>query len=844
MAFKYTEFSDNGSPICTSCQRACPVETDVSAYVALIACGEMAKALEINRLVNPFPSICGRICDHACETHCRRSESDAPVAIRALKRYLTDHERSGKPNWPKCAKQTHDAKVAVVGAGPAGLTAAVDLVRRGYAVTVFDALPRTGGMMRAGIPAYRLPDDVLDYDIDYLRRAGVHITLNQALGRDFTVPGLRQAGYGAVLLATGAHGSRRLNVPGEELPGVRHGIEFLRAAKLGDEPKVGARVAVIGGGDVAMDTARTALRLGAEQVDLFCLESREEMPAHDWETREALDEQITFHCGWGVREIRGASQVEGITFIACTSVFDANGRFNPQFDPAKTLAVDADTVLIAVGQRVLFSHAPEDGIETTPSGLYRVDEALQTTAKGVYAAGDAAYGTATVIKAVASGHRVATAIAEYLEGQPVTGQWRAPKFAQRPDRGDIPTDWEERTVAELEERAIAERVRTFAEVLSGLDEQSAMREAARCMRCDAETRSNNYTRLAREQIYHLARDIGKDEAESLAFLRDKLQETAGRKPKRHRPQFADLVFLPANLTRLVIDPYRESCTTATVLGVNAGTPLTMNGPVILDGMQAVDKTTLTALCGAAVRSGVAVRVSRGVHMPAGVPAIRIAPLATFPPSMPPAAAIELLPENPTAELQPALLRHVLEAYRAQQPGVPIGLIIAPGAVAANTRLAVEAGVDYLVLSSLVPKQTSEGLVWREETAWPEIRVLAEAVESLRLINREGDIDLVYFGGVLSGADLARALCLGATAVVLGQAAIVALAGEEDAEEGAERIERFITASQLEAAILARCCGKTDVHNLEPEDLRSLTIETSRATGIPLVGSDRVYRNSG
>jgi NADPH-dependent glutamate synthase beta subunit-like oxidoreductase len=819
------------------------VETDVSAYVAMIARGEMEKALEINRLVNPFPSICGRICDHACETHCRRSEADAPVAIRALKRYLADRERTGKRKWPKRVKQMREARVAVVGAGPAGLTAAVDLVRRGYAVTVFDALPAAGGMMRAGIPAYRLPDDVLDYDIDYLRHAGVEIILNQALGRDFTVAGLREAGYGAVLLATGAHGSRRLNVPGEDLPGVRHGIEFLRAAKLGDTPVVSARVAVIGGGDVAMDTARTALRLGAEEVSLYCLESRAEMPAHDWETKEALDEQIRFNCGWGVREIRGASRVEGIDFVACTSVFDANGRFNPRLDSAKTLAVDAETVLVAVGQRALFAHAPEDGIETTPNGLYRVDEALQTTAPGVYAAGDAAYGTATVIKAVASGHRAATAIAEYLEGQPVTGNWLAPKSAQRPDRGEIPSDWEEREVAELEERAIAERVRTFAEVLSGLDEAAAMREAARCMRCDAETKSYNYTRTAREQIYHLARDIGQNEAESLAFLQRKLVETSSRRPKRRRPQFADLVFLPANLTRLVIDPYRESCTTATVLGANADTPLTMDGPVILDGLQAVDKTTQAAFYGATVRSGVAVRVASGGQIPAEVRTIRIAPLAAVHPAMPSAAAIELLPIDPTTELDPGLLRQALDAYRAQQPSVPIGVIIAPGAVAANTRLAVEAGVDYLVLSSLVPKQTVEGLVWREESAWPEIRVLAEAVESLRAINREGDIDLVYFGGVLSGADLARALCLGATAVVLGQAAIVALAGEADAGEGTARLERFITASQLEAAILARCCGKTDVHNLEPEDLRSLTIETSRATGIPLVGSDRVYRVS-
>jgi NADPH-dependent glutamate synthase beta subunit-like oxidoreductase len=842
MMFQYTEFPENGLPICTSCQRACPVETDVSAYVAMIARGEMNKALEINRLVNPFPSICGRICDHPCETYCRRAESDAPVAIRALKRFLADQERAGKQKWPHRAKQTRVGRIAIVGAGPAGLTAAVDLVRRGYAVTVFDALPKAGGMMRVGIPAYRLPDDILDYDIDHLWHVGVSIVLNKALGRDFTFSDLRGEGYGAILLATGAHGSRRLNVPGENLPGVMHGIEFLRAAKLGDTPGVGARVVVIGGGDVAMDTARTALRLGAEQVDLFCLEKREEMPAHDWEMKEALDERINIHCGWGVREIRGRSQVEGVTLIACTSVFDADGRFAPQFDQTKTLVADADTVLIAVGQRALFAQAPGDGIETTPNDLYRVDEALQTTVPDVFAAGDAVYGTATVIKAVASGHRAATAIAEFLEGEPVTGNWCAPKLARRPDRGEIPSDWEERQVAELEELAIAERVRTFAEILSGLDEETAIREAARCMRCDAETKSYSYTRTVREQIYHLARDVGNNEAERLAFLQRKMLGKSRRSVRRRRPQFDDLVFLPANLTRLVIDPYRETCTTATTLGASARSPLTMDGPIILDGTQMGTGSVLAAFAQGAARAGVAIRVPSAQDV-ADARVIRVAPLTAAPPAFPPAAAIEFLPEVPTVRLDADLVHRAVVACRAAQPGTPIGLIVAPGAVPANTAMAIEVGLDYLVLSGIAPVKSNNGLAWREDKDWPDISVLAEAVESLRAINREGDLDLVYLGGILSGADLARALCLGASAVVIGQAARIALAGEEDIEEGSERIARFLAALQMEAAILARCCGKTDIHNLEPEDLRSLTIETSRATGIPLVGSDAVYRTA-
>lgn len=526
-----TALTDNTSLsevlLLTCCQRACPVGSDVSTYVALAAKGEMAKALAVVREVNPFPGVCGRVCDHECEAHCRRAETDAPVGVRALKRYLADRERASlNAAWPAPISPRRPERVAIVGSGPAGMTAAADLLRRGFAVTVFEALPKAGGMMRVGIPEYRLPSEVLDFDLHYQTSLGIEIKLNSALGRDFALRDLQAQGYRAVLLATGAHGSRKLDVPGANLPGVLGGTDLLRQVKLGAHPDVGEKVVVIGGGDVAMDAARTALRLGAESVHLFCLEAREQMPAHDWETREALDEQIIFHCSWGPETFLGDYRVTGVKFVACVSLFDAADKFAPTFDASLVSIIDADTVLVAIGQYAIFSHSSDDGITVTPNQRYQVNpKTLQTSAPWVFAAGDAVTGTANVVQAVGSGHRAAAAIAEYLDGKTLTGAWQPVTRVEREERGDIPADWEERAAVKEAERSPKERVASFAEVTLGLNEAQAIAEAARCMRCDSETKSNTYSRRARETIYHLARDLH-DEAERLAFLQRRLTENS------------------------------------------------------------------------------------------------------------------------------------------------------------------------------------------------------------------------------------------------------------------------------------------------------------------------------
>lgn len=845
-----TRFSFDGLAPLTCCQRACPVGTDAAAYIALIARGRFSDALAIVREENPFPNICGRVCDHACETHCRRAESDDPVAIRALKRFIADHERSGDIHWPEEIVPWQDQKVAIIGSGPAGMTAASDLLRRGFGVTVFEVLPRAGGMMRVGIPDYRLPPDILDFDLEYQYRLGVKVELNKALGRDFTLTDLKKEGYKAVLLATGAHGSNGLKIEGAQLSGVNLGIDFLRQVNLGATTSIGGRVVVIGGGDVAMDTARTALRLGAGEVDIFCLESRDQMPAHDWEMKEALDENIRFNCSRGPVEFIGEDSVRQVKFVACTSVLDSSGKFAPTFDKSSSVTVEADTVMIAIGQFAQFSHSPQDNIEVSPERLYKVDHStLETTTPGVFAAGDATYGTATVIQAIASGHKAATSICEYLQNRPLTGQWQPVRHQERVERIEIPSGWEESPTLQQDELPADQRIKSFSEVKLSLPEAVAIAEAGRCMRCDYETNSYSYSRAKREMIYHLARDIKNDEQACLGFLNDKL---ANNRSRPHQSEQAatlnDLVFLPANLTRLVIDPYREACNTRTIIGPRAAMPLEMAGPVVIGGLPFSDlsENELTALCEGARRSDVAVRLPLDIKLPAGdVRVIRTLALGEQATSLSGASAVELSAPATGAALDKGTLCEAVKRYRDVAPETPIGLTIYPGNVRANIQAATEAGFDFVTLMAIEPSDAGGWTGFIELDGLPRIDVLTKAISGLREIKREEGIDILYFGCVRGGSDAAKVLALCGNAVVVGQAALIAAGDcnkdQSDIDEAAEGVKNFISSMLMEISILARSCGKTNVHNLEPEDLRALSVGTSQATSVPLVGKDKVYR---
>ncbi|MEO0074189.1 MAG: FAD-dependent oxidoreductase, partial [candidate division WOR-3 bacterium] len=366
------------------CRLACPAGVNAQGYVALIAQRKFLEAYELVRDRLPFPGICGRVCHHPCEEKCNRREYEGAVSIRTLKRFIADFatnagptpykgRKTADPTRPKDAFQSErPEKVAVVGAGPAGLTCALDLRSLGYKVTVFEAADRPGGMMRWGIPGYRLPRAVLDREISDILETGIELKTGYAIRSSAELEELLKQGYRAVFLALGCQKSRTLDIAGMNLSGVLHGIEFLREVNAGKRPAIGRRVAVIGGGNVAVDVALCARRCGAEEVTMVCLECREEMPAHEWEIEQALAEGVKLEPSWGPQAIVGDNGVvTGLKIIECTRVFDEQGRFNPQFNTCNEGFISCDTVILAIGQAV--DADGFSGFERGPGGTFKVD---------------------------------------------------------------------------------------------------------------------------------------------------------------------------------------------------------------------------------------------------------------------------------------------------------------------------------------------------------------------------------------------------------------------------------------------------------------------------------------
>ena len=485
--------------VCTAlvrakCTNACPAEVDVPSYVALVAQGRYADALAVHRRRNPFALACGRVCPAFCEDKCRRSELDEPVAIRQIKRFMTDHELS-VPWTPRQLEEAKTEKVAVIGAGPAGLTAALRLAQRGYPVTVFESLPVAGGMMAVGIPEYRLPHDVLNVEIENIKRAGVEIRLNTALGRDFTLDDLLDGvgeglpgPYKAVILAIGAHKSRELRIEGEEMEGVYHGTQFLRDIALGKAPDLtGKRVAVVGGGDVAIDAVRSAWRLGASEVHLVYRRSRPDMPARDDEVEAAEKEGIQFHFLTNPSRVIGNGKVTSVELLRQElGAFDASGRRRPSPISGSEFTLDVDVLIPAIGQEPdLFWMEDDSGIETGRGATFAVNNGLATTRRGVFAAGDAVLGPATVIQAVAQGNQVADEVDHYLR----TGRVEAVRVKPGYEVIEQCFDMEEYYQAvrpRVQELAVEERQGNFNEVELPLDERTIQEECKRCIRCDLE----------------------------------------------------------------------------------------------------------------------------------------------------------------------------------------------------------------------------------------------------------------------------------------------------------------------------------------------------------------------
>jgi formate dehydrogenase beta subunit len=531
------------------CQQGCPVSTDAGRYVQLIAEGRDEDAFLVARAPNPFASICGRVCAAPCEDACRRGTIDAPVSIRALKRYVTEQYgvESVRPDTQdalrghphvegnRLTSQQRLAavsagvrrKVAVVGAGPAGMAAAHDLALRGYDVTVFEAAGEPGGMVRFGIPEYRLPRSLIRSEIDKILALGVSLKLGTPLTRQFGIAALRAQGFDAVFLSVGVSTGRDLDVPGVELDGVVKAVDYLLNINKGYRLDLGRRVVVIGGGFVAFDAARTALRVsreeevaqlestladetdarvkeafdsaraalrgGATDVTIISLETFDEMPVLRTtqgleEFDEARREGVRFLTRLGPKRFHGTTRLEAIELRKVLAVFDESGRFNPQYDDLVVESIDADACILAIGQRTDLSFLTvDDGVALTPGGIVKVDrETLATSAPGIYAGGDVAFGPRNLIEAVANGKRAARSIHEYLSPASArlesvidiehlpTSRYRMIAGFEVLDRASPPTlDVGRRT--------------GIAEVETGYPAAEARRQAARCLVCHVQT---------------------------------------------------------------------------------------------------------------------------------------------------------------------------------------------------------------------------------------------------------------------------------------------------------------------------------------------------------------------
>ena len=462
------------------CKAACPAGVNAQGYVALVAASKIKEAYELVRERCPLPSACGRVCQHPCEDKCNRSEVDQPISIRDLKRFIGDYAMANPDEVPpaKPAAAQLDSKVAVIGGGPAGLTAAYDLASLGYGVTIFDAQPYLGGMLRYGIPEYRLPKDVLEREIQTILGLGIEAKTNTKVSDP---QNLLDSGFKAVFAAPGAWISRKLGIPGEDTPGVWAGLDFLRRVNGGDTPALTGKVVVLGGGDVAMDAARCARRLpGVTSVDVACLESREEMPAHSWEAAEALEEGIVFHNSVGPTAVEAnGGKVTGISFRACTRVFDEQGRFSPQFDDKRTSALPADAVIVTIGQGI---DAADLGVATGAGGRIVADkDSLSTSVPGLFAGGDAVLGPASMVDAMAHGHRAAEAIDAYVRGaKPVTA---TPQTSEEPTAPNPRPDAPREERVKMPQTDPAARVAGFNEIDRGYTMEQAIAEAGRCLDC-------------------------------------------------------------------------------------------------------------------------------------------------------------------------------------------------------------------------------------------------------------------------------------------------------------------------------------------------------------------------
>ncbi len=815
------------------CQVACPVGTDVPSYLGYIWEEKWEQAFEAITATNPLSSICGRVCDAPCEPACRRAQSDGAVAIRNLKRIVMD--KLGADFKPTPIPVSRKERVAIVGAGPAGLAAAQDLASHGMEVHVFEATDRPGGMVAWGIPGFRLPAERAREDIDRLmaKCPGIKLHLNTPLGEDGVTLDELKAGHDAVLLTIGAFKGKPMGIAGEDgNDKVVDGVGFLYRINAGERPTLPETVVVIGGGDVAMDACRSALRMpGCKNVKVVYRRGPDEIPARPDELHGAIAENIEFV--YNTQQERIETTGNGLILHCVKTEMGApgeDGRRRPVVVDGSDHGIECGMVIAAVGQKTESAHLADLGL----MGRDRVAtdwENMRTADAKVFAAGDGAFGGSTIVMAMNHGQRAAYYIRQMLDGVEAPIPYHTPYRTRRvPVAQDIM--WEKFPRQEQDFHGLGAEPAAFPEIESTYSVEAARAEAARCYRCDAETGSNDYSVHNREDIFSMARTNPVDIRKNRAMLAKRVRNRSNPFPESRPATLDDLCFLPANLSRLVIDPYREACASNTDLMGKLDLP----NPILVGGMDnAPDQVFNGTMAGVLSTTSAYV----GVRAPGnGAQWIQI-----------------LQPGATTASKQAAVAVFdsaiPADQWRRASEDQLLGVRLRNGAdLSGAISAAFEVGCEVLLLDG-APGTGG----WPELTGTPDINLLFETVMTLRQMKREEHIDLIWFGGARSGTDAAKLIAMGAKAVAFGVPTAMAAGGRIDggtmvfssdmaAGEIGAAVGNLLNAQIGEATMMARCTGKTKLHNLEPEDLRSITLATETATGIPLAGRTQPSAVSG
>lgn len=471
------------------CKTACPAHISVQGYIKLAAQGRYRDALELIKKENPFPAVCGRICPHSCESECTRGDIDEPIAIDEIKKFIADKELNEASRYIPPMRYNLGNKIAVIGSGPAGLSCAYYLAIDGYKVTVFEKYEKLGGMLTLGIPSFRLEKEVLNSEIDVLREMGVTFKTGIEVGKDITLKELREDGYEAFYLAIGAQGGRSLGIEGEDAKGVVTGVSFLRNVSLGKEETLAGNVVVIGGGNVAIDVARTATRQGAGTVSLYCLESQEEMPALPEEIIEAREDKVFFYNGWGPKRILTENgKVTGVEFRRCISVYDKEHHFAPVYDETNIITVKADTVLLSIGQSIKWGGLLTDSKVLLGRGNTAMADplTLQTNEPDIFTGGDCCTGPKFAIHAIAAGKEGAISIHRYVQpGQSlVFGRDRRQYHAF--DKNNVAVSLQDFDTAKRQRPGhSSEKKGSFLDDRLTFTEEQVKKETERCLSCGA-----------------------------------------------------------------------------------------------------------------------------------------------------------------------------------------------------------------------------------------------------------------------------------------------------------------------------------------------------------------------